>query len=76
MVDVVVVGRVDEGDDGLEFAVQKVEVERVESTDVAWAWLWSCGAVVVSSLSNSEEEMLRGCRLGGGEEAELRGVAI
>ena len=80
MVDVAVVDRVEEGDDGLGRGVLKVEMERVESTDVArmsaWAWLEGCGGVVASSLSNQEEETLRVCRLGASQEAKLRGVAI
>jgi hypothetical protein len=84
--EVAVVGRVEAGDAlaviwrRLDCAVQKVEVERMESADVVWAWpLGACGVVVgsgVSSLSNSEEAMLRGCRSGGGQEAELNGVAV
>jgi hypothetical protein len=84
--EVAVVGRVEAGDAlavvsrRLDCAVQKVEVERVESADMVWAWpLGACGVAVgsgVSSLSNSEEAMLRGCRSSGGQEAELNGVAV
>lgn len=67
------------GEEGLERAVQKVEVENVESMDVVWAWLAGAGGLdglVVSSLSNSEEEMLSGSELGAGQEREVNGAAV
>lgn len=91
VVDVAVVGRVDGvdgvvvvvvwlgGEEGLERAVQKVEVENVESMDVVWAWLVGArglDGLVVSSLSNSEEEMLSGSALGAGQQREVNGVAV
>jgi hypothetical protein len=91
VVDVAVVGRVDGvdgvvvvvvwlgGEEGLERAVQKVEVENVESMDVVWAWLVGTrglDGLVVSSLSNSEEEMLSGSELGAGQQSEVNGVAV
>jgi hypothetical protein len=94
VVDVAVVGRVDGvdrvdgvvvavvwpgGEEGLERAVQKVEVENVESMDVVWAWLVGArglDGLVVSSLSNSEEEMLSGSEFGAGQEREVNGVAV
>jgi hypothetical protein len=92
VVDIAVEGRVDgvavlwRGEEGLECAVQKVEADRVESMDMVWVWFLATdgaggvgggsGGVAMSSFSNSDEGMFRGCMLGGGQEAELNGVAV